>query len=172
MGGLVKESPLLQQKRGTVENVNETSNSHITATWSLVRLRRGRGASSVASKVSAGDQFFPLDVKDVHSVRRKERGGSHYYKVFAYAKDPQTLSVQMQTHMDYRRLQWKLRCFTNQMNAFINYISLILWQPHMCLKSQPLPWASTALTNITNICLHKRHSCIKAHIYIIKDIHR
>lgn len=169
MGGLVKGSPLLQQKGGTVENVNETSNSHVKATWSQVRLRRGRGASSVSSKVSAGDQFFPLDVKDVHGVRRKERWGSHYYKVFVYAKDLQTISVGRQTHMDYRRQQWKLRCFSNQMNAFINCISLIPWQLHVCLKSQPLPQASTAHTNITNICLH---NCIKAHICIIKDTHR
>lgn len=120
MGGLVKESPLLQQKRGTVENVNETSNSHVKATWSQVRLRRGRGASSVPSKVSAGDQFFPLDVKDVHGVRRKERWGSHYYKAFVYAKDPQTISVGRQTHVGCRRQQWELRCFTSEMNAFIN----------------------------------------------------
>lgn len=153
--------------------MNETCNSHVKATWSQVRLRKGRGASSVASKVSAGDQFFPLHVKDVQGVRRKERWGSHYYshyyKVSVYAKDPQTISVGRQTHMDYRRQQWKLRCFTNQMNAFRNSISLIPWQLHMCLKSQPLPQASTALTNITSICLH---NCVRAHICIIKDTHR
>lgn len=71
-----KKNPLLQQKRGTVEN--EISNNHIMATWSLMMLRRGRGASqpsSVASKFSARDQFSVLDVKDVHNIRRKEGMG-------------------------------------------------------------------------------------------------
>lgn len=48
------------------------------ATWSLMMLRRGRGASqpsSVASKFSARDQFSVLDVKDVHNIRRKESMG-------------------------------------------------------------------------------------------------
>jgi len=48
------------------------------ATWSLVVFRRGGEASqssSVASEFSARGQFSPLDVKDAHSIRRKERMG-------------------------------------------------------------------------------------------------
>lgn len=81
------------------------------------------------------------------TVSEGRRDGEAIITVFVYAKDPQTISVGRQTHMDYRRQQWQLRCFTSEMNSFINYISLIPWQLHICLKNQPLPQAPTALTN-------------------------
>lgn len=74
--------------------------------WCLVGFRGKRSLPGLfcGFKILCKSLAFPVGWKGCAVSEGRREWGSHHYKVFLYAKDPQNVNAPMQRYVDFMRL--------------------------------------------------------------------